>query len=448
MKNMAIKLDLHSDEEMKPKIAVFGVGGGGVNAISNMVSSNLEGVDFFAANTDMQALEGCLASQKIKLGVGATKGLGAGSDPEVGRIAAEESVDEIIEALEGYNMVFITAGMGGGTGTGAAPVVAKLAREKGILTIGVCTKPFHFEGMRRMKTAENGLDVLQDHVDTLIIIPNQNLFRLANEKTTFSDAFKMADGVLHQGVRGVTELLTNPGLINLDFADINSVMNEKGKAMMGTGEAEDDGRAVKAAEAAISNPLLDHSSMKGARGVLINITGGMDMTLFEVDEVANRIKEEVDDEANIIFGSAFNSDLEGKIRVSVVATGIDAVVPKTISHDMLAEKAVEKEVDGSVLNTDLKAPELYRDGGEEGLVDVNQNQHNFEGGDGKEDTEEQESLSLSSGKNFFVKKDDTEAKVISQGLQDKPISSLANKPAEVQNSFFDIPTFLRNKNKE
>ena len=450
---MAIKLNLHSDEEMKPKIAVFGVGGGGVNAINNMLSSNLEGVEFFAANTDIQALEGCLASHKIKLGIGSTKGLGAGSDPEIGRLAAEESADEIIEALDGYNMIFITAGMGGGTGTGAAPVVAKLAREKGILTIGVCTKPFHFEGMRRMKTAENGLDVLQNHVDTLIIIPNQNLFRLANEKTTFSDAFKMADSVLHQGVRGVTELLTNPGLINLDFADISSVMNEKGKAMMGTGEAEDEGRAVKAAEAAISNPLLDHSSMKGARGVLINITGGVDMTLFEVDEVANRIKEEVDEEANIIFGSAFSSDLEGKIRVSVVATGIDAVVPKVISNDLLADNPllIKKEENNFAYNisSNLGLPDACQNnalgeksdfmpnGKERTKVDVSKQKHEL-----------QESVSLNSEKNSFIKKDSSERNFLSPKFQEQSISSPSNKRTEVQNNFFDIPTFLRNRNQK
>ena len=334
---MSLKISIPVEKELSPKIAVFAVGGGGVNAVNNMISANLGGVDFFAANTDTQALDNSLASNKIKFGINSTKGLGAGSDPKIGEIAAEESSNEIIEALEKYNLIFITAGMGGGTGTGGAPVVARLAKEKNILTVAVITKPFHFEGARRMKVAEEGLDKLQEVVDTLIIVPNQNLFRLANEKTTFSDAFKMADEVLHAGVKGITDLITKPGLINLDFADIHSVMNEKGKAMMGTGEAEGDSRAVKASEAAISNPLLDHSSMKGAKGVLINITGGMDMTLFEVDEAANRIKEEVDPNANIIFGSAFDNNLEGSIRVSVVATGIDAKIQKVMNSNFISE---------------------------------------------------------------------------------------------------------------
>lgn len=309
---------------LKPSIAVFGVGGAGGNAVNNMISSNLEGVAFVAANTDAQALESSLTDKRIQLGSNITQGLGAGANPEVGRAAAEESTDDIGNYLTGCNMVFVTAGMGGGTGTGAAPVIAQLAREQGILTVGVVTKPFHFEGARRMQQAEEGLRELQNYVDTLIVIPNQNLFRLANERTTFADAFKMADEVLHAGVRGVTDLMVMPGLINLDFADIRTVMSEMGKAMMGTGEAEGEKRAIEAAEAAISNPLLDDTSMKGARGVLINITGGSDMTLFEVDEAANRIREEVDADAHIIFGSTFNDGLEGKVRVSVVATGIES----------------------------------------------------------------------------------------------------------------------------
>jgi cell division protein FtsZ len=289
-----------------------------------MIRSKLEGVDFLVANTDAQALQGSLCERRIQLGSTVTKGLGAGARPDVGRMAAEEAVRDIAEQLAGSNMVFITAGMGGGTGTGAGPVVAQIAREQGILTVGVVTKPFHFEGSHRMKMAEYGINELQSYVDTLIIIPNQNLFRIANEKTTFADAFKMADEVLYSGVRGVTDLMVMPGLINLDFADIRAVMSEMGKAMMGTGEASGDNRAIAAAEAAISNPLLDEISMKGARGVLINITGGMDMTLFEVDEAANRIRDEVDPDANIIFGSTFDQTLEGKVRISVVATGIDA----------------------------------------------------------------------------------------------------------------------------
>jgi cell division protein FtsZ len=322
---MTINLGIPKEEqELKPRITVVGVGGAGGNAVNNMIRSNLIGCEFIVCNSDAQAMKQSLAEHKIQLGVSVTRGLGAGSRPDVGRIAAEETLDEIMGALDGSNMVFITAGMGGGTGTGAAPVIARAAREAGILTVGVVTKPFHFEGTHRMRLAEAGIQELQKFVDTLIIIPNQNLFRVANERTTFADAFKMADDVLHAGVRGVTDLMVMPGLINLDFADIRAVMSEMGKAMMGTGEAEGDRRAIDAAEAAISNPLLEDVSMKGARGVLINITGGPDMTLFEVDEAANRIREEVDPDANIIFGSTFDDKLAGRMRISVVATGIDA----------------------------------------------------------------------------------------------------------------------------
>lgn len=320
---MSINLHLPENIILKPCITVFGVGGAGCNAVNNMIMSGLEGARFVVANTDAQCLEHSKAIHRIQLGETITRGLGAGASPEVGRAGAEEAIENINEQLKGSNLVFITAGMGGGTGTGAAPVIAKAAREQGILTVAVVTKPFHFEGIHRMKIAESGLVELQDFVDTLIVIPNQNLFRIANEKTTFADAFKMADDVLKDGVRSITDLMIMPGLINLDFADVRSVMSEMGKAMMGSGEAEGENRAIVAAEAAISNPLLDNSSMKGARGVLINITGGADMTLFEVDAAANRIRDEVDPEANIIFGSAFNENLEGKIRVSVVATGID-----------------------------------------------------------------------------------------------------------------------------
>jgi cell division protein FtsZ len=310
---------------LKPVIVVFGVGGAGGNAVNNMIASNLQGATFVVANTDAQALEHSKADNKIQLGVHTTRGLGAGASPEVGMAAAEESEDEIRSYLENCNMVFITAGMGGGTGTGAAPVIAKISQELGILTVGVVTKPFHFEGAHRMKTADSGLEELQKYVDTLIVIPNQNLFRIANESTTFADAFKMADDVLHNGVRSVTDLMIMPGLINLDYADIKAVMSEMGKAMMGTGESSGENRAVEAAERAIANPLLEHHSMQGAKGVLINITGGPDMKLFEVDAAANRIREEVGDiDANIIFGSTFGQESEGTIRVSVVATGIDA----------------------------------------------------------------------------------------------------------------------------
>ncbi len=311
-------------QNLRPVITVVGVGGAGGNAVNNMIASNLEGVNFVVANTDAQALEHSLCDKRVQLGAATTQGLGAGAAPDVGRISAEESMDELEGCVLGSNMLFITAGMGGGTGTGAAPVIAKLAKDNGILTVGVVTKPFHFEGHHRMRLADSGIAELQKYVDTLIVIPNQNLFRIANERTTFADAFKMADDVLHAGVRGITDLMIMPGLINLDFADIRTVMSEMGKAMMGTGEAEGDRRSIDAAEAAISNPLLDEISMKGARGVLINITGGPDLTLFEVDEAANRIREEVDPDANIIFGSTFNKDMTGKLRVSVVATGIES----------------------------------------------------------------------------------------------------------------------------
>jgi cell division protein FtsZ len=322
---MTINLSMpKSAHDLKPRITVIGVGGAGGNAVNNMIRAKLEGVEFVVANTDAQALAQTVADRQIQLGHALTQGLGAGARPDVGRAAAEEALAEIMDHLNGSHMVFIAAGMGGGTGTGAAPVIARAAREQGILTVGVVTKPFHFEGQHRMKLAEAGIEELTNVVDTLIIIPNQNLFRIANERTTFADAFKMADDVLYSGVRGVTDLMIMPGLINLDFADIRTVMSEMGKAMMGTGEAEGENRALDAAQKAISNPLLDDVSMKGAKGVLINITGGPDMTLFEVDEAANRIRDEVDPDANIIFGSTFDESLTGRMRVSVVATGIDA----------------------------------------------------------------------------------------------------------------------------
>ena len=311
--------------ELKPRIVVIGVGGAGGNAVTNMIVSKLQGVDFVVANTDAQALAISEAETRIQLGLKITQGLGAGSRPEIGRAAAEETIEQIESALEGCHMCFITAGMGGGTGTGAAPVVARAARDKGILTVGVVTKPFAFEGLRRMRSAEEGILELQKHVDTLIIIPNQNLFLIANANTTFKEAFAMADQVLHQGVRGITDLMIMPGLINLDFADIRTVMSEMGKAMMGTGEARGENRAIEAAEKAIANPLLDEVSMRGAKGVIINITGGEDLRLMEVDEAATHIREMVDPDANIIVGSAFNPDLDGMMRVSVVATGIDVV---------------------------------------------------------------------------------------------------------------------------
>jgi cell division protein FtsZ len=322
---MGIEFIAPEVDELTPRIAVIGVGGAGGNAIANMMRADVQGVSFLVANTDAQALKQSIAPQKIQLGTKITQGLGAGSRPEIGRAAAEETIDQVSKLLEGAHMCFIAAGMGGGTGTGAAPVIAKAARDMGILTVGVVTKPFAFEGARRSKSAEQGIEELQKFVDTLIVIPNQNLFLIANANTTFKQAFELADEVLQQGVRGITDLMVMPGLINLDFADVRSVMQEMGKAMMGTGEADGDDRALVAAQKAIANPLLDGVSMQGAKGVIISITGGEDMRLLEVDEAANHIRELVDPEANIIWGSAFNPDLEGRIRVSVVATGIEAV---------------------------------------------------------------------------------------------------------------------------
>ncbi len=319
---MPIKLTVPDSTELKPRITVFGVGGAGGNAVNNMIESNLEGVEFVVANTDAQAILQSSADRRIQMGTDLTQGLGAGSQPQIGAGAAEEALPEILDHLAGAHMVFITAGMGGGTGTGAAPVIARAAKEQGILTVGVVTKPFHFEGQRRMLTADRGIEQLTQHVDTLIVIPNQNLFRVANEKTTFAAAFAMADEVLYSGVASITELMTRDGLINLDFADVRAIMSEMGKAMMGTGEASGEKRAIEAAEAAISNPLLDDVSMRGARGLLISISGGPDLTLYEVDEAATRIREEVDPEANIILGATFDEKLEGTMRVSVVATGL------------------------------------------------------------------------------------------------------------------------------
>jgi cell division protein FtsZ len=342
---MSINLRIPDIREMKPRITVFGVGGAGGNAVNNMITAGLLGVDFVVANTDAQALTMSKAERIVQMGAQVTEGLGAGSQPDVGRAAAEEVMDEIRDHLTGAHMVFVTAGMGGGTGTGAAPVIANVARELGILTVGVVTKPFHFEGARRMRFAEAGITELQNVVDTLLIIPNQNLFRVANEKTTFADAFAMADQVLYSGVACITDLMVKEGLINLDFADVRAVMREMGKAMMGTGEASGEKRALTAAEAAIANPLIDDASMRGARGLLISITGGNDLTLYEVDEAATRIREEVDPDANIIVGATFDETLEGIIRVSVVATGIDNT--GTLQKPAPAEKAL-KELAGKV----------------------------------------------------------------------------------------------------
>jgi cell division protein FtsZ len=364
---MTINISLQDvGDNLHPKITVLGVGGSGGNAVNNMINANLEGVDFLIANTDAQALQISECPNKIQLGLNSTRGLGAGMRPDIGKQAAEEAIQEITEKLDGSHMLFVAAGMGGGTGTGAAPVIAKLARERGILTVGVVTKPFHFEGSQRMKLAEKGIEELQQYVDTLLTIPNQNLFRIANEKTTFSDAFKMADDVLYAGVRGVTDLMVQPGMINLDFSDIKTVMSEMGKAMMGTGEASGEGRAVAAAEAAIANPLIDDVSLKGARGLIINITGGKDITLYEVDEAANRIKQEVDEEANIIYGTTCDDRLDGIVRVSIVATGIDSNIginakpletfaPININNDVYKSNQVSEanDLDETVLENDF-----------------------------------------------------------------------------------------------
>ena len=352
---MTLNLSMPGQEDLKPRITVFGVGGAGGNAVNNMIEKQLDGVDFVVANTDAQALQQAKAENRVQLGIKVTEGLGAGARATVGAAAAEESIEHIVDHLAGAHMCFITAGMGGGTGTGAAPIIAQAARELGVLTVGVVTKPFQFEGAKRMRQAEDGVEALQKVVDTLIIIPNQNLFRLANEKTTFTEAFSLADDVLYQGVKGVTDLMVRPGLINLDFADVRAVMDEMGKAMMGTGEAEGEERAIQAAEKAIANPLLDEISLRGAKGVLINITGGADLTLFELDEAANRIREEVDPEANIIVGSTMDEGLGGTMRVSVVATGIDAVdvntevpLPRRSLSEPLRQQSIEDEAPAAV----------------------------------------------------------------------------------------------------
>lgn len=353
---MALNLSMPDQPDLRPRITVFGVGGAGGNAVNNMIAKSLEGADFVVANTDAQALQQSNATSKLQIGTKVTEGLGAGARPEVGAAAAEENLEEIVDMLAGAHMCFITAGMGGGTGTGAAPIIAAAARELGVLTVGVVTKPFQFEGARRMRQAEEGVEALQRVVDTLIIIPNQNLFRLANEKTTFTEAFAMADDVLYQGVKGVTDLMIRPGIINLDFADVRSVMDEMGKAMMGTGEALGEDRAIQAAEKAIANPLLDEISLKGARGVLINITGSHDLTLFELDEAANRIREEVDADAHIIVGSTLDPSMEGEMRVSVVATGIDiaeGVNPVHAPRRSMAEPLVMEQAPAVV------EPELF-----------------------------------------------------------------------------------------
>lgn len=453
---MSIKITLPDNTDLKPKLTVIGVGGAGGNAVSNMIDADLEGVEFWVANTDAQALDYSKCKNRIQLGTQSTRGLGAGAAPDVGKKAAEESLIDLDNVLDHTNMVFITAGMGGGTGTGAAPVIAKAAKEKGILTVGVVTKPFQFEGMRRMKVAEQGLEELNRFVDTLIVIPNQNLFRIANENTTFADAFKMADDVLHSGVRGITDLITMPGLINLDFADIRTVMSEMGKAMMGTGEAEGENRAILAAEAAISNPLLDHSSMKGARGVLINITGGSDMTLYQVDAAANRIKEEVDPNANIIFGSAFNPGLNGKIRVSVVATGIEHAKLQQAQQAAVANEqpTVATKSANSYMNAMNKMAEEDESSDNSKwfippkTVEPSSYVEEF---DEEQDEDEYSAVNSNEANENIAEEDDLEAEreVVNSAMKAPTRQEVEEEEVSKKHNsdFFDIPAFIRKKMK-
>lgn len=429
---------------LKPVITVFGVGGAGGNAVNNMIISELQGVTFVVANTDAQALEYSLAEHRVQLGANVTRGLGAGASPDAGLKAAEESSDEIKRYLRGSNMVFITAGMGGGTGTGASPFIARIAREMGILTIGVVTKPFHFEGMHRMKVADKGIEELQKYVDTLIIIPNQNLFRIANERTTFADAFKMADDVLHSGVRCITDLIIMPGLINLDFADICTIMKDMSKAMMGAGEASGEDRAIRAANAAISNPLLDNTSIRGAKGVLINITGGMDMTLFEVDAAANRIREEISNaDANIIFGSTFNKDMDF-IRVSVVATGIDSENKKPVN---ISSNTIEGK---TTFGNQIKASVQDVHGQ---LSLDNAHAGNVHGTNHETQVEKSGQYNISSKVEPFISNKTLFTSYIdgSNHEQDDPkrnvrnINVLPNKDLLDSDDIYDVPAFLRRK---
>jgi cell division protein FtsZ len=436
-------------DELRPRISVIGVGGAGGNAIANMMRADVQGVDFVVANTDAQALNNSAADRRIQLGLKITQGLGAGSRPEIGRAAAEETLDDIIQALDGAHMCFIAAGMGGGTGTGAAPVIAKAARDKGILTVGVVTKPFAFEGARRGRSADAGIAELQQHVDTLIVIPNQNLFRLANSETTFKQAFEMADEVLQQGVRGITDLMVMPGLINLDFADVRSVMSEMGKAMMGTGEADGDNRAIEAAEKAISNPLLDGVSMKGAKGVIISITGGEDMRLMEVDEAASHIKELVDPDANIIWGSAFNNDLGGKIRVSVVATGIEAdavVAPlpaKVFSFPARQPVAAQPAAPVESLELETPAETMVEDGDDElllGADDILTSPVGVPPINPPEDEDETETPTASGGGTLFER--------MSNIARGAPKAQIDEDEPSYKQAPIDIPRFLNRQNNQ
>ena len=447
--NLSVPLETVTPE-LKPKLTVIGVGGAGGNAVNNMIRRELEGVDFVVANTDAQALQHSQAEARIQLGPNLTQGLGAGSQPQIGRAAAEEAIEEVLTAISGSHMAFIAAGMGGGTGTGAAPAIAKAAKEAGILTVAVVTKPFQFEGGHRMRLAEEGIEELEQYVDTLIIIPNQNLFRVATENTTFADAFSMADEVLYSGVRGVTDLMVMPGLINLDFADIRSVMSEMGKAMMGTGEAEGERRALDAAEAAIANPLLDDTSMKGAKGVLINITGGNDITLFEVDEAASRIRAEVDHDAYIIIGSAFDDELQGKMRVSVVATGIDSAmksIPQTTMLDMTdpmqrlqtvsqdqKENSTEPSFSddavggpGARVNTDSPLARLVREAQATNANDEDVEQIATESGCETHSDQTEDQLSHSQ---IGIKGEATESSGLKEAIKEKELPTIIHKSSE------------------
>ncbi|MGH1426110.1 MAG: cell division protein FtsZ [Pseudooceanicola sp.] len=418
---MTLNLMMPGTDDLKPRITVFGVGGAGGNAVNNMIEKQLDGVDFVVANTDAQALQQSHAENRIQLGVKVTEGLGAGAKATIGAAAAEESIEQIVDHLAGAHMCFITAGMGGGTGTGAAPIIAQAARELGVLTVGVVTKPFQFEGGKRMRQAEDGVETLQKMVDTLIIIPNQNLFRLANEKTTFTEAFSLADDVLYQGVKGVTDLMVRPGLINLDFADVRAVMDEMGKAMMGTGEADGESRAIQAAEKAIANPLLDEISLRGAKGVLINITGGHDLTLFELDEAANRIREEVDPDANIIVGSTLDTAMEGAMRVSVVATGIDA-----------AENLHDVPVPRRKLSQPLKQPEAVAHDVEESQPLVLESQEHAP----QDDTSDEPSFFQDLDANAAAAEDEMED-IFANEATDDQVPAPAYRPQEVAASDLD-----------
>ena len=452
--SMTLNLSVSEKEDLKPRITVFGVGGAGGNAVNNMIEKQLKGVDFVVANTDAQALQQSQSSNKLQLGVKVTEGLGAGARASIGASAAEESIEQIVDELSGTHMCFITAGMGGGTGTGAAPIIAQAARELGVLTVGVVTKPFQFEGIKRMRQADEGVEALQKMVDTLIIIPNQNLFRIANEKTTFTEAFSMADDVLYQGVKGVTDLMVRPGLINLDFADVRAVMDEMGKAMMGTGEAEGEDRAVQASEKAIANPLLDEISLRGAKGVLINITGGYDLTLFELDEAANRIREEVDPNANIIVGSTLDTELEGKMRVSVVATGIEAeqiLQSSSINTAETSVLAVEEVAEGTDQNLSFEEPivaetqAIFEEVDNEILANREFDQSLVKESDGLVASSQRDESLDSQSSSPGIPSADTLARLraaVTKGTNEKNKSQISNEQSETERPKFGISSLI------